>query len=149
MVMVMVWCGDTAWFNPSPSPPRSGEGRSRATFVHVFQWIEIRNAQPMVNVVAPPRFGEGRGRGFSLRVLKHSHLRRRTEFGVLRADRHEAHRVAEAPRDGARPVLELAARPFETMVGMAEFPRGERWPVHVVLAIWRRQHNRSRAGALE
>src|SRR5262249_29524122 len=77
------------------------------------------------------------------------HLRGRAERGVDLANRHEAHGVAVALRDAARPGLELGARPLEAVIGVAEAPRREAREARVVLGVGRRQDDRAGARELE
>jgi hypothetical protein len=45
--------------------------------------------------------------------------------------------------DALRPRRELAARPLEAVVRVAELARGQRRPAHVVLGVGRRDHDRA------
>ena len=67
--------------------------------------------------------------------FKHPHLRRRTDRRIFRADRQEAHVVAEARGDAVGPFLKLRPRPLEAMVAMTEVPRRKAFPFHVVFAV--------------
>src|SRR5215218_8210826 len=81
--------------------------------------------------------------------LEHRKLGRRADFAVLRPDREEPHRVAEAPCDLAGPVLELGPRPLEAMVAVAEAPGRKAVEADVVLTVGRRDGDRAGPRLLE
>ena len=68
---------------------------------------------------------------------------------MVRPNGQEPHRIAEPLPDAARPLLKFQPGPLEAMVGMAELCGQERLPGHVVLPVWRRQHDGPRPGELE
>src|SRR5919198_422690 len=77
------------------------------------------------------------------------HLGGWSDHRILRADRGDTYRVAEAPGHVAGPCLELGPRPLETMTLVPQASRRQALEPHVVFHIWRRQHDHTRPGELE
>ena len=77
------------------------------------------------------------------------HLGGRPQRGVLRADREEAHAIAESLAHPTAPGLELLPRPLEAVVGVTERARGQGLEAHVVLDVRRGDDDRLRPRELE
>src|SRR5438445_340718 len=91
----------------------------------------------------------GRARESSGSSRKHRHLGRRTDLAILVSYREELNAIAEARRDIGGPALELGAAPFEPVIQVPKLSRRQRWPLHVVFGVRRRQGNRAGARRLE
>jgi hypothetical protein len=78
-----------------------------------------------------------------LRALacEYRHLTGWPDLRVFVSDRKKPHVISEARSYSPGPLLELPAVPLESVIGMTEASRGQRWPLHVVFSVGRREGN--------
>src|SRR5260370_16180882 len=82
-------------------------------------------------------------------LRENSHLRRRTDHRIFRADGQKADVVAETHGGTICPILKFRACPLEGMVAVAELAGKQSFPFHVIFAIGGCDNDGFRFGALE
>jgi len=91
--------------------------------------------------------GVGSGAGSFTR--EHLHLCRRTEFIILGPTPSVANRVPDTLGHGARPFMELSARPRKTVIFVTQLASGKRLKANIVLDVWRSHDHRLRPPVVE